>query len=319
MNSLISKQHCNNCGKFGHVNKICKDPITSIGILCIKLEDNKLLSKFDSDEYFNIIKYNDKNNKCMSFIEDFNEKFKFLMIKRKHSLGFLEFVRGRYEVTDYQKIVKFFEHMSEEEIDLIKTKEFDEIWSIVWKKTAHLKAYEEEYTKSSEKFEILKYKNVENNVLGLKFFTDNILPKWKNGEWGFPKGRRSYHEKNITCAVREFEEETGYTSDDYEIINSILPLKEVFMGTNGLMYKHIYYIAILKNDKEPEITEDNNEVGEIGWFSYSKASSIIRNYHIEKKKVLNELFKFLVSLSLISEIKIDYLETPKLVQTSIIT
>lgn len=304
MNNFISKQHCNNCGKFGHINKICKEPITSIGILCFKVDDVELFNNINSilsttDEILNINKYNDKNNKCLSYIDDYNDKFKFLMIKRKNSLGFLEFIRGRYEISDYQKIVKFFEHMSEEEIDLIKTNEFDDIWKIIWKKTAHLKIYEEEYNKSRKKFEILKYNSTENNVLGLKFFTDNILPKWKTGEWGFPKGRRTYHEKNLSCAIREFEEETGYSSEDYHIIESVLPLKEIFTGTNGLMYKHIYYIALLTNvEKLPNITEDNNEVGEICWFPYSDASTIIRNYHVEKKKVLNELFKFLVSLNI---------------------
>ena len=33
---------------------------------------------------------------------------------------------------------------------------------------------------------------------------------WLEPEWGYPKGRRNYQEKDLHCALREFEEETGY-------------------------------------------------------------------------------------------------------------
>ena len=28
---------CNNCGKFGHTHKQCSEPITSLGIICLKV------------------------------------------------------------------------------------------------------------------------------------------------------------------------------------------------------------------------------------------------------------------------------------------
>ena len=58
-----SNQFCNNCGKQGHVFNQCKLPTTSIGIVAFK--------KFE------------KINK-------------YLMICRKDSLGFIEFLRGKY-------------------------------------------------------------------------------------------------------------------------------------------------------------------------------------------------------------------------------
>jgi len=298
MNSFSIKQHCKNCGKFGHNNKNCKDPITSIGILCIKVDkSDDLIAKIrDLTNPVNILKYNTQNNKILAHLESYNDKCFFLMIKRKHSLGFLEFIRGRYDITDYQKIIKFFEYMTEEEIDKVKDMDFDIMWKEVWGETAYLKVYEEEYIKSKEKFNILKSENEKYNVLGLKFFTDNIQAKWKHGEWGFPKGRRSFHETNLECAVREFQEETGYTEDDYEILHNVLPIKEIFNGTNGVLYKHVYYVAVFKNDKPPEIHEDNKEVGEIDWYNYTTSQELIRDYHTEKKKILNEIFKFVVSV-----------------------
>ena len=34
---------------------------------------------------------------------------------------------------------------------------------------------------------------------------------WTEQEWGFPKGRRNFQEKDYDCAIREFTEETGYS------------------------------------------------------------------------------------------------------------
>ena len=301
MNSYTSKLYCNNCGKLGHLNRGCKEPVTSIGIICLKL-NNDIKDEFDEkncklDKFLNVVNYNTKNNKVLSLLDLYNTKCNFLMIKRKYSLGFLEFIRGKYDVKEYQSIIKLFEYMTEEEIEKIKNKEFDDLWVEVWGKTAYYKVYEEEYKKSKDKFQLIKYKSTENNVIGLKFYIDNITPKWKTAEWGFPKGRRNSYEKNLKCAIREFEEETGYKKSDYYILDNVVPLKEVFFGTNGVLYKHIYYIAILTDEtKQPIILEDNNEVGDIGWFTYSECNNLIRNYHTEKKKVLNEIFKFIVGV-----------------------
>lgn len=296
------KQHCNNCGRFGHINKACKEPITSIGIICVRIDDEQtrrlVRERLFKLEKASIPKLNSLNNRIIPRMEDYNDKIRFLMIKRKHSLGFLEFIRGRYEIDDYQKIIKLFEHMSHEEIDIIKMRDFDFIWNQVWGRTAHLKIYEEEYKKSREKFNSIKFKNELHNVIGLDFFTNNITPKWKQGEWGFPKGRRSYHEKNVSCAIREFQEETGYTNDDCTLFENVLPTREIFRGTNGVEYKHIYYLALLNDNIEiPKIAADNNEVGDIQWYTYSEGAKVIRSYHTEKKQVLNDVFKFLVYLA----------------------
>ena len=41
---------------------------------------------------------------------------------------------------------------------------------------------------------------------------------WMNPEWGFPKGRRNYMEKDISAGIREFEEETGIHRQNMDII-----------------------------------------------------------------------------------------------------
>ena len=113
-------------------------------------------------------------------------------------------------------------------------------------------------------------------------------------EWGFPKGRRLYHEKNFDCAVREFKEETGYNSEDYNVFQNVLPIKEVFRGTDEVLYKHIYFLSILNSKEEPEIN-DINEVGNALWCTYDNCFDKIRSYHTEKKRLLNDVFRFIVS------------------------
>ena len=54
-------------------------------------------------------------------------------------------------------------------------------------------------------------------------------------------------EKNIDCGIREFKEETGLTNDMFHILQNINPLIEVFKGTNGILYKHIYYFRYHSN------------------------------------------------------------------------
>ena len=38
---------------------------------------------------------------------------------------------------------------------------------------------------------------------------------------GFPKGRRNLGESDQDCAIREFEEESGFKSKDYVILNDV--------------------------------------------------------------------------------------------------
>nr|QFG73568.1 MAG: hypothetical protein [Megaviridae environmental sample] len=200
-------------------------------------------------------------------------------------------MRGRYDIDNYSNIINLIEQMSCCEITDIQTKTFDDLWNSLWKQTANSKIFQDEYTQSKSKFNILKMR--ENTDFSIEFFTRNIQPKYAVKEWGFPKGRRSFHEKNYECASREFTEETGYLPDDHQILNKIQPLKEVFRGTDGILYKHVYYISILKENAQLK-SIDNNEVGLVQWMTYRQCLEKIRYYHTEKIKILNTIFRFVV-------------------------
>lgn len=300
-------QHCSNCGKSGHLNRSCKDPITSFGIICLKFNDANQKEIFETLTSnllnANISMMNTFNNNCMNASHRYADSVKFLLIRRRHSLGMLEFVRGRYDIRDYQGITKLFKLMSRSEIDMIRTNEnFRAIWESIWTQHASqsggkTSSFEDEFEISADKYRVLRTGFREENILGLSYYTNNVAPEWETPEWGFPKGRRTYHEKNMDCALREFGEETGYSSDDHVLVKGIMPLKEVFDGTNNIPYKHVYYISVLQNgEKQPTIEESNREIGDVGWFTYSEAVKLFRPYHTEKKRLLNEVFKYIVSV-----------------------
>ena len=154
-----------------------------------------------------------------------------------------------------------------------------------------------EYIQSEKKFNELKKNNILSTII------QKIKHPWIEPEWEFPKGRRNKHETDIDCANREFKEETNFTNKDFEFLfckNIIIPLQEVFIGTNRVRYKHNYFISISLSNKKLSIKKENknqsNEISDIKWFTYDEALLIIRHYSKEKIKLLTNLHQQIISL-----------------------
>ena len=128
------------------------------------------------------------------------------MVQRKHSLGFLEFIRGKYNVNNIETILFLIEQMTPEEINNIETHDFDYLWNNVWNDNNQNEPvnkninHQKEYILSKQKFYDLKLNNSD--------IFSQVTPKFSFNEWGFPKGRRDLYEPDMVCAMREFEEET---------------------------------------------------------------------------------------------------------------
>jgi len=298
---------CSNCGKYGHKYKCCNEPITSMGIILVKIDGSDKLSEneinmmFDnSEEKINI---NKKTHgiRCgtafeMNLFSLNKNKIKFLMIQRKHTLGYCDFIRGRYNPENIDGIIFLFQQMTQHEINKIGSLNFDELWDEFWTPRAK-SLHKNEYEHSKNLF--IELSSWKHNSLNLNFFVDNITPKWNDPEWGFPKGRRNIKENNITCAVREFEEESGIDKSKYKILDNLEPITENLIGTNGIKYRHIYYIGITYDDIMPKIdktnTHQNEEIGGIGFYTYDDSIKLIRSYHINKKKILTTLYMYMIN------------------------
>ena len=291
---LILKKnfYCTNCNKKGHTYKNCLEPIISNGIISIYIENfdkeqNEKLENF-INKNFNSKIYNNSNDIDFCSI---NDKIKFLMIQRKSSLGYLEFMRGRYSVNDDKNIQYLFEQMTQNEINDIITRDFDYLWSELWDETnIKNKNHHKEYVVSRQKFYELKL-----NKLDL---IKTIVPKFGFNEWGFPKGRRELYESDLICAIREFEEETCINEKNYSILENCKKIKESLVGTNGVNYQHNYFLALLNINnfeckKYCNDGKENKEIGDIKLLNYNECLKVIRPYHNSKLKIIKTLYSII--------------------------
>jgi len=264
-NQLTKQEHkevyCCNCGDEGHSYRKCLLPIISLGVILFRKLDNDL---------------------------------EYLMVQRKDTLGFVEFMRGKYNLENINYIYDIFRIMTESERIKILNNDFDYLWKNLWM-NKKLKKFQNEYNNSKKKFNLLK-KGVEINGKYISLLevhnTTDIL--WKTPEWGFPKGRRNLRESDVSCAKREFEEESGFREDDYKLVEDEEPIIELFSGTNSIRYKHIYYLGeSLNNFVSLKIDKDNfnqvSEISKISWFKFDEAYKTIRDYNTEKKDVLKKV------------------------------
>lgn len=288
-----SKKHyqCTNCGKHGHTNKHCSDPVTSYGIIGIKLDNDLELTGDLKVDWNRVTGINIDDSNDIAKFGMIKEQVKFLFIRRKHTLGYMEFVRGHYRVDNFDGIIFLFEQMTPEEIQKIANAEsFDQIWTDLWNGSER-GGYEHEKEMSRRKYiQLLE----DDEILNLNYYTKEVVPAYNIPEWGFPKGRRNYQERDLVCAVREFIEETDLTPDNIQLLEGVPPVSEDFIGTNGTPYRHVYYLALIKDADEVTLNTENihqmNEIGDIGWFTHQDGYQIIRPYHVERRNLFTKVF-----------------------------
>ena len=256
----MNEQYCNNCGKQGHLYNQCKIPITSNGIISYRYRDNKI---------------------------------EFLMIRRRHSLGFIDFMRGKYSINDKKYIINMFNQMTVDEKNNLKTMTFDELWFNIWGNEIISTQYKSEEILSKDKLAALRNGvNMNNEIYTINDIIE-ISDKyciWDETEWGFPKGRRNFKEKDFDCAVREYCEETGYNKQKLHILQNICPFEEIFTGSNYKSYKHKYFIAYIPYEDTLNMENyEKAEVSKMGWYSMEDCLKLIRDYNKEKKLLLKKI------------------------------
>ena len=281
---------CVNCGKEGHVYKECKEPITSFGIIAMikphnnNNNDNSIIPQVVSEKY-KCEKHSRLSPDAIPEREA-NCNTLYLMVQRKDTMGFIDFVRGKYPEDNEEKkanVLRTYLHeMTCEERAFLVKYDFEDLWDLLWINKYSM-LYMNEYMEAKRKFSQL-------NVAELIQSTEC---QWTEQEYGFPKGRKNMYETNIECAKREFREESGYTPDQIRLLSE-KPWEEIFVGTNGIRYRHVYYLAeVLPGQEIPKIPlEDVKMAGEIsnyGWFSYEQCMHIIRPYDVAKKELLRQI------------------------------
>lgn len=291
---------CKNCGLLGHEYNTCKEPITSWGIILVKVLRDAVGEKvnfngfaLESYELHEGIKIS--NCDQLYTVATYMKTIQFLLVRRKHSLGYMEFVRGKYVKDNIDGITYLFQQMTPLEIQKLKTMEFEDIWIDMWGgDIKKISLNKKEYIESKSKFDCLKNKtDVE---LGLDFYVKFAKPLYDTPEWGFPKGRKSKGESDLECAMREFCEETGYEPEHINVLSDVTPIVENIIGTNGVSYRHIYFLAEDLTDTIPSINEHNkNEIGDIGYYIFDDAYQLLRDYHVEKRAIIRNVFMYFIN------------------------
>ena len=252
---------CNNCGKQGHQFHQCKIPITSHGII---------LFRFTPEE-----------------------GLQYLMIRRKNSFGYIDFIRGKYVHNNYEHLKVLFNEMSIEEKEQIKTQPFEVLWNNMWG-TTMASQYKNEESSSSKKFECLKIGiETDEGLITIERLINESDTSWEETEWEFPKGRLNFMEKDLDCAIREFEEETGFPRNDINIIENIIPFEEIFIGSNHKSYKHRYFLAFTDKIKDNLNNYQKTEVSKLEWKTLENCLNSIRPYSLEKKNIIQNINKVL--------------------------
>ncbi len=265
------ENYCNNCGNFGHIYRNCRHPILSYGIILYHKET-------------------ENSGKC---------KYRIIMVERKDSLSYIEFIRGRYKNPSNHEYIKLLvSRMTEEEKNKLLSKDFDTLWKELWIHTDTVnERIQKEYQKSKVIFEnIKKGIRTESHTYSLGSIIQDSSIKYKMNEWEIPKGRRKGRENNKDCAIREFREETNIQPENYQLINNIIPLIEEYKGINGVRYKHVYYIGKVQELIELKINMENKdqytEIKNIEWLTEEECYQRIREYDSNKKKIIKNVFDF---------------------------
>ena len=263
------ENYCNNCGNYGHIYRNCRHPILSYGIILYHRE-------VDSGEY------------------------RIILVERKDSLSYIEFIRGRYKnPSNYEYIQLLISRMTEKEKKRLLKNDFDTLWKELWIHTDTVnQRIQKEYQKSKVIFNKLKEGvTKDGHSYSLEKIIHNTKEEYIMNEWEIPKGRRKSHENNKDCAIREFQEETNINFNSYQLINNIIPLIEEYKGINNVRYKHIYYIGEIDKLVPLKVNMKNKdqytEIKDIQWLTEKECYDKIRIYDSIKKNVIQTAFKFL--------------------------
>lgn len=275
INNII--KFCTNCGVYGHSYKKCTSPILSYGIILFKINLNTTNIK---------------------------DKILILLLEKKHTYAYMDFIRGKYNLksqNDIQKLKLLFNNMTKEEINNILTCNFNMLWCKLWNidNIYDLEIrFKKEYKFSNEKFSKIKKSTYYSNII-LSYLKKNKKNFYDNTEYTFPKGRRDFKENDLDCAIREFVEETNYKFEDISLINDTMTLDENYISSNNVNYNHKYYIALCKTNIEPYIDPNNknqiNEIKDIKWYNFKDALNKIRSYEKWKKDLIIRAYKYFIN------------------------
>lgn len=270
---------CSNCNGYGHFFKDCKKPIQSYGMLSWTLlpKDGAVpvTEKLTLDAFKKLYKTG-------------NYTLNVCLIQRRHTISFEAFVRGKYN--NFDELIIHRDRMTKYEHESIRKNNWDELYNMVMN-NKDMKFVQREKRRAKALYD----------TVNLKEFLGGAKVMYAEPSWEFPKGRKFSSEDDITCALREFEEETGVPICDVLVTDTKISCNEEFCGTNKRIYINKYFVGLVNpNSKGPFVDPENfsqtSEVRSAKWFSFEAAMNILHPYCKEKREVLESSYKYIVGL-----------------------
>lgn len=178
--------------------------------------------------------------------------YEILMIKKRSTYAFSEFVRGMYDPFKDHDLEYMFSTMTITEKSMIQARNFDTLWN--YSNGVPVKSFNRSvYSRSLRKF--LSLLERPGNVLL------RLLSNTSNGTllWEIPKGRANKRETPLISAIREFEEEMGMEKESYRILFGEGTIEYHFIDC-GVKYKYIYYLAVQTEKVTPTYDYTNRHM-----------------------------------------------------------
>ncbi len=214
----------------------------------------------------------------------------FLLYQRRDTYEYIEFMRGMWD--SIPQVIRYFALMSAEEHRRLQEYTFEELWNDFWvRRASTIKT--DTVARAKAKFEAIRPY--------LASFMQTTPPASPEAAWGFPKGRKNCGETDVTCALREFIEETRFDKQQIRVLPNFDPICENFVGSDGKQYATVYYLAtyVPKEDLAPGVAlcktdcplpallqtpkgirklTASNEAFRVGWFDIATSQSLLTSY-----------------------------------------
>jgi ADP-ribose pyrophosphatase YjhB (NUDIX family) len=218
----------------------------------------------------------------------------YLVVLRKDTFSFVDFMRGKYSLENRRYILAMFRMMTPAEREIIRDNDFEFCWRYLWNNANCGKRWAE-YEESRARFRTLKSGYYLRNDESMYFVGfDDIMCHCENvpyePEWGFPKGRRNINEPDMRTAFREFSEEAAIPTDSIMLL-SHKPFDETFSGSNGVRYKHVYFVARIEDDCVTRLCA--NELRDSRWATFEEAVVKFSDT-VERVEMLRRTHKFVM-------------------------
>ena len=86
--------------------------------------------------------------------------------------------------------------------------------------------------------------------------------------------------------------------DSFNLLERLNYVEENYIGTDNNDYRHVYYLGTTDTMSTLNTInmEQQYEVGDIGWFTYSEIINKLRPYNTSKIKLITQLYFFVLNL-----------------------